>query len=572
MTEERTLKPAPETYSADEARQILRSRLKHSALKNATQQLGSRQPNAEEQLFEKNDITKHNLVKPPYDPTKMTRIVEAGGKLSTCIETYKNNIHGYGYEFKFEGTKAEEKTEPVLAEHKMLTDFFGQVNEDQTFTTLAKELRFDYEATGNAYIEAVRYANDDLAALYRADTRYVRLQAKQQEEIPVKVPLMRNGRLRDTTVYKRFRRFAMVINSTSKTIKFFKEWGDPRTMDATTGTYKEVYDHKTESWKTNPKWKQLDKTSEATEIIHLKQGNDTYGVPRYVGLSSVILGVSSADECNYRLFLDNAIPALAILVSGGRLTAESIEDIAAVLEGGKGVENWHKFAILEAVGGDDGNIDDKSTSSRIDFKELNKPTDAEFKSYIEKSESRIMAAFRLPPLLFGEVSDYSRATSSNSKLLTEDTVFLPERKSFDEKVQFTIMKDLGVQYHTFRTIGPRLLDGAERIDAFGKLARAGAMSVNQGLRIANNVLDLDNPPYTGEWAEIPVALLLELVKKQNVTEIDGVGGLTQASAKDAAEKLKEIGSNPVLDSISDDVEEVKSQLEYVSTLLATMEN
>jgi hypothetical protein len=663
---------------------------------------------------------------------------------------------------------------------------------------------------------------------------------------------------------------------------------------------------------------------EASEIIHIKQGTETYGIPRWVGLASVVLGVSQADFVNYDLFQSSGIPALAILVSGGRLTSESWEDIANILDGMKGVENWNKIAILEALGVDDtGEVDDKPTNAKVDFKELPRPSDAEFQNYVKQGEKRIQSCFKLPPLLSGEAEEYSRScysedtqtltengwkyyweieegekiatfnpetnemqyhlpvgnillhhyegkmvefknrnndicvtpdhtmwaqpsyshcpfrkfeakdfldekigkryfkhapdsiekkenldlfpipveqrkdtlipkefdyklikgdefveflglfigdgstytrknqynialgahkerkkekfkeygelfknsysmnvsysedkktgkltvfisdkglrnwlrencgenaknkkipdefmnlnqrqskilldaliftdgtrskkeneknfslsttskiladqaqilgikcgyrvgvayqesryenhsdlyrvsfveknwslvhksqireidyngmvycfevpnhlfftrrngkvaiqgnTSDSSKLVAESEVFSPERKEFDEVINFTIMKSLDAKYHRFESLGPQLMQAETQIDALGKLARAGALTVNDGVRIANRVLDLDKPLFDSEWSQIPVALLLELIKKERVTEIENVG-MTPEQAEVLGKAEKALESDEIkkdIDQLGDNVDGIVDQLDQLYSLL-----
>jgi capsid portal protein len=156
-------------------------------------------------------------------------------------------------------------------------------------------------------------------------------------------------------------------------------------------------------------------------------------------------------------------------------------------------------------------------------------------------------------------------------LISEDQVFIPERREFDEVINFTLMTDMGVKYHNFYTIGPRLMEGDDQIDAFGKLSRAGALSINDGVRIANRVLDMDLVEYEGEWAKIPVATLLELIKKQQVTEIEGVGNANPEEVKKASEQFMELKSNNGFDDISDAIDGMQDTLDQMYSLLTRME-
>jgi capsid portal protein len=199
-------------------------------------------------------------------------------------------------------------------------------------------------------------------------------------------------------------------------------------------------------------------------------------------------------------------------VSGGRLTQDSVEDLAAIFESRKGVENFHKIAILEAAPVD-GNIDDIASQAKIDFKPLPQQDDILFGGYIDKSEKRIRSKFRIPSLYLGLGEEFSRSTSQNIKLIAEEQTFRPERNDEDELINFTLMYDLDATKWKFRTVGPKLIEGAEAIDAIGKFARAGSLSINQSIKIMNRVLDLDAPLYNEEWADYPATMVLELSKR-----------------------------------------------------------
>lgn len=546
------------TYSNSEARKEIRRRLKAAqSNEDALSGFGSRQPNTEKDIYTNTDLTTHRLLKPPYAPKKMQKIVEANGKVNTCIETYISNIDGYGHDFMFTGEKSQEKDKEVLAEKQMLEGFFSKVNEDQSFITLRKKLRRDYETIGYAFIEAIRYNNGELATLYHAAPEYTRIQAKQKTPVEIEVSLPRNGQIRKTKIKKYFRKFAMMTNATKKTLKWFKEFGDPRKMCAITGKYEEELSAGEKI------------QEEASEIIHLKQGNNVYGIPRWVGVAAVALGINNADYVNYDTFNSNGIPALAILVSGGQLTEESIEDIVGMIEGSKGKENWHKVAILEAISGDEGELGDKATNTRISFEKLNQPSDSSFDNYINNGEKRIRSCFRLPPLLTGDMENYSRSSSDSSKLVAEDQVFGPERNEFDEIINFTILADLGIKHWRFMSNGPKMMDSSDITDMTGKLARAGGISVNDSVRLTNRILSMDKSLYDAEWANIPIAILLELIKKQKVTEIEGVGiSETKGLVKEAAE---EMASKTDVDTITEDLTEIQDQLEQLYSLVAKTE-
>ncbi len=245
----------------------LRKELRSIKRKATTELLGygTRQTTPEEDYMTPTALREHDLIVPNYDPIKLCTIAETSSMVGVCIEAMVNNVHGFGYELQYTGTKENVKSDEVLAEKAALQGFFSRVNETQSMVALKKEAGLDYERTGNAYIEVVPYLNGSVSTLYRADSQYMRLQLKQEETTPITVNLIRNGTVKPTTIHKRFRRFAM-ISDTTNNIRWFKEYGDPRVMCSISGKYEHEL-------KKNEKI-----IAPASQIIHIKQGNDTYGV------------------------------------------------------------------------------------------------------------------------------------------------------------------------------------------------------------------------------------------------------------------------------------------------------
>jgi PBSX family phage portal protein len=509
-----------------EAREMLRKRINK---KDDSLDFGSRQTNPEEGLYTNAIMESHNLLAPPYDPFKLYTIAESSGTLGACIEVMVDNVDGFGHEFQYRGNKSDLDKPEIINERENLRQFFKRVNETQSFTSLRKELRRDYETTGNSFMEIIRYNDGNISTLYRADSRYVRLQAKQKDYVDIQIPLFRDGEIKLTTIQKKFRRFAMITNTSIHDIRWFKEYGDPRKMCAVTGKYENELD-KGETIKV-----------EASELIHFKQGNDTYGIPKWTGISSTVLGVRDADYVNYKLFSDQGIPPLAILVSGGRLTADSVEDLMQIFDGRKGVENFHKIAILEAAPAD-GDIDDIASGAKIDFKPLPQQDDILFGKYIETSERRIRAKFRVPALYLGLGEEFSRSTSQNIKMIADEQCFRPERNDFDEMINFTIMFDLKAHSWKMRSIGPKLIEGADAIDAVGKFARAGSLTINQAIKMMNKTLDLDAPLFTEDWADYPAAMVLELSKRGWLKDSEKFAEIrdTMGSLLEDEEKLEKL--------------------------------
>jgi capsid portal protein len=223
------------------------------------------------------------------------------------------------------------------------------------------------------------------------------------------------------------------------------------------------------------------------------------------------MGLHSSDYVNYDLFENQVVPPLAIMVSGGKLTNEAVEDIKQILLQKRGTENFNKVLLLEAV--TEGDITDK-TQAKIELKELSsaRKEDSMFTNYTDAGEHRIRGSFRLPPLYLGRADTYSKSTADSSKMVAEEQVFVPERELFDEIINLTIMEELAAQYHSFKSKGPRLITGEQIIDGFREFGKLGVFTINEGIRLANRTLGLDITLYKEAWANYPIAIVVELAR------------------------------------------------------------
>ena len=469
----------------------------------------------EEGTFAVDWMQKNEILKPPYAPEKLLAIIENSSILGQCIDAMLLNTDGFGIQFFYTGDIANEKSKEVLAEWQMLTDFFKKVNEKESFTTVRKHMRRDLEGTGNGYIEVIRTLAGKIGLMYHADCKTIRIQRKQKKSVTIGVKVVRNGSRTVIKVGKRFRKFVMITSTALKQYRWFKEYGDPRPMNADTGKYKGEGGY-TDS---NP----------ASELLHFKIGNGPYGIPRWSGNVANAMGMHSADYVNYDLFENQVVPPLAIMVSGGKLTNEAVEDVKSILIEKKGVENFNKVLVLEAQS--DGDIGDKS-AIKIDIKELSfaRKEDAMFTTYLDKGEHRIRGSFRLPPLYLGRADTYSKSTADSSKMVAEEQVFVPERQTFDEVIDNTIMEELGVKWHSFKSKGPRLVSGEQVIEGFKEFGKLGIFTINEGIRLANRTLGLDITLYDKKWAEYPIAIVLELAKLGMLKDIEDISDASSTVA------------------------------------------
>lgn len=432
------------------------------------------------------------VLKPPYDPIKLYRIKEESDTLTACVDAMKSNVEGFGYDIVYVGNNPDgQNSAEAQREYDTLYDFFDNINENEGYTQIAIKKREDLETLGFGAYEVLRSRNKQIFAMYHAPTIYIRIVAYNKDiDTPVKltVPIKRNGTVRKFTITKRFKRFCQVLPWTNE-VRFFKEMGDPRTLDYETGLF-------TES--TNKK---------ATELMFTSLpfgGESAYGLPRWTGGILDAMGRSASQFLNYDLMDSQGIPSLAVLVTGGLLTQESMEALHTIFKNAKGRANFNKTLILEAIPEMMG-LDEKS-NVKLDFKNLSefRKEDQMFGGYQDKALENIRRCFRLPPLYTGDARSYNLASARSSQLISEQQIFFPERNIVDEENnRLIVAREFGIYDWAFRGKGARIVGSEEIALAVEKFSKAGALSINSSIKIANEAFGLALPTYQEPWATLP---------------------------------------------------------------------
>ena len=115
---------------------------------------------------------------------------------------------------------------------------------------------------------------------------------------------------------------------------------------------------------------------------------------------------------------------------------------------------------------------------------------------MRSTEEHVRVGFRLPPLFLGKAVDYNFATAQTSYMVAEAQVFLPERAEFDEMINKTIMKELGLKTLKFKSKPITLKDVATQLKAL-ELSMPVATR-ETFLKEMNTISDM-----TLEMAEVP---------------------------------------------------------------------
>jgi PBSX family phage portal protein len=383
-------------------------------------------PEDEYQMYYIGGANDCGVLCPPYNLRRLDRLAQENNTLSPCIEAMVTNIDGTGYDFSSKDEDAEDnEDDDKIAQ---LRDFFAEPLPGTNFISLRKKLRRDLEATGNAYLEVLRNAQDQIVFLKHVDSKMMRL-VKLDDPVAVDVTVKRNGADTKITMMKRERRFVQLLNGV--TLVYFKEFGASRDVSKSTGLWAE-------------KGKRLPAKERGTEILHftcLPDAHTDYGVPRWISQLPSVLGSRKAEEFNLDFFDNGGIPPVLITLQGGTLQSETRKALENKMTGSAEKTNRVQILEVEPAGGSL----DHPTQARVTVERFggDRTNDSMFEGYDDKCEGRVRRAFRLAPIFLGASDDYSFASAYVSYTVTEAQVFKPERDEFDEIINSKLLPEMG---------------------------------------------------------------------------------------------------------------------------------
>lgn len=376
------------------------------------------------------------IIQPKYNLGELKELTEYSTILRQCIDAYKTNIIGFGLEpeYLIDINGDDEKDEVKNAaktEHERLDFFIKYMNLDESSEIILGYAVEDREKTGNGFLEVLRDGTGSPVGIEYMDVQYTRV-CKRGESVSVTHTVWR-GEVKETLHRnKRFRKFVQDVSGEKV---YFKEYGDPRRMNAKTGRYDE-----------NTPDEEV-----ASEVIHFKLGSGVYGVPRWIGNIVNVYGARKAEELNWLYFKQGRHTPAAITVDNGMLSEKSYEELQKYMDDLEGVENAHKFLLLEAEGLPQENMTDGGenvTPVKVQIKSLAEmvQNDALFLDYDARIREKIRSSFRLTPIHIGEAQDYNRSTADTARKVTEEQVFEPERKVLARRLNALFMNELDMQY------------------------------------------------------------------------------------------------------------------------------
>jgi len=485
------------------------------------------------------------IIDPPYPLINLEILKENSSELGQVIDAMVMNIDGFGYRLmshNIEESLSDEEKKEALSEKSKIKTFLDNISWDMDITKLRKETRMDLELTGNAYWELIPFARrDGLSSIERMEPHNVRLIKRDNEftEVNMKFYNEFTKEIESKVIKKRFRKY---VQECGESVVFFKEWGDPRTMDNTTGEYL-----------TDDEVKKLPASRIANPLIHFKlfSNRTPYGLPRYIGNLFSIHGSRSSEEINYNTFENNNIPSMIISVSNGQLTEGSVQRIEEFIETKiKASSNRSSVLIIEAEPADEDQIN--PGTMKIDIKDVSgaQKEDQLFQNYDKNNCDKIRRAYRLPPMFVGKAEDYNRSTAEESKKVADEQIFSPEREDFDKSMNRLLVHYFGMKYHKFVSNSQNVTNDENLVKVISGAEKTGGVTPNLARRILSMILNMELPDYDENKVDfdpnIPMSLTL-VERAKNVAGNSNSGTLAPNQGQLSTKALEELDNDALVE-------------------------
>lgn len=427
-------------------------------------------------------------IRKPYDEEKLVDIIEISGRLKTCVEAVVTSSVGLGLDIKPYGhpniNKADltEEEEEIFKQQRLdlINWSEGKVQGDEDFSTICEILQRKRLGMGNCYLEVIQDPTDDskILEIRIADPRSMWVGAKKDRYVQIK-----DGKR-----------------------TYFRPFNESNPVERRASDFKPAEEGEI-----------IPVNDRATKIIHFKNFNlvsDTYGVPDWTPVIPDILGDRAASERNKAFFDNDATPRMAVTVSGGALTEETIETMQDYFTMGKGFANAHRILILECSSVNVNSPDWKPP--KIDIKPLTvgQTDDASFMGYSKAVNEKVRETFRIASIFLGNSEDINRAAAFTMREMTVNLTFIPEGHKLARLLNKTLLNawmlergldssSCKVQYG-FKI--PSTMSQKDKAAMYRELAAAGALSPND----IRTELGLDT--WDAGFASVPTALAIVMMQ------------------------------------------------------------
>lgn len=441
-------------------------------------------------------------------------LVEHSTILPQCIRAYKNNIAGFGVEVEYNGDFDE--TDETKKEWDALQRILDLLSFDMDTKAIFENVITASETYGIGYLEVLRNIDREVVGLeFVDDTESVDMTYPVEPYVDVDV----NYKGEIIKRQKKFKKYRQTING--KTV-YFREFGDPRIMDKTTGEYLAENG-------------ELELSKQANEIFEVKIGSGYYGTPRWLGACITIDGSYRAENLNNNYFRNGRHTPLMIIVRGGTLSDDSYAKLTEYMDDIKGENGQHAFMILETEKNDTTVDFEGESQVGVEIKDIANilQKDELFQDYQENARKKVQSAFLLPDLYTGYTTDFNRSTSQTAMEVTEKQVFQPERKRLAWILNNKLLNGYGFKYVEASFAAPDITNPDDISKLLSITERAGGLTMNEAKALTAQVLGKEAENYPEKFnmddlGNLPLALLQKMPSQTDSVDARLQSALTAA--------------------------------------------
>jgi capsid portal protein len=428
------------------------------------------------QQIQKEEYSFGDVVEPPADPALWAAQLSRNTRLNRGINTIARNTVGLGWSIvpaDPDAAKTPKEKKAVEEEISRVKNFFDNLNPDRPFESLVECETIDEGATGNGYLEFTRLQDGSLHQMFH-------------------IPAITMRILKDN------RGFVQCRDSRRR---YFKHLGDERVMDARTGKFVSEEGTSEEG---------IPLEHRASEVLHFplySPMSEIYGIPRFVPAAAAIAGNHHAAIRNVSLLLHDAVPRMAVLVTGGTLTKESRKELQELFQEGQGPDQGGRILILQVES--EGVGTDEKSNVKLELRPLTVDTteDASFLNYRRANEEEIREVLGLSEVYFRS-GKLTKASAVVAKATTDEQEFEPARLLKEHVINRRIVRGaLGATKVVFRFKRPSAIDPMEQAQVDELLAGEGnvaALTPNE-VRAQRGLKPF---PPAEKWADLPISVAL----------------------------------------------------------------
>lgn len=260
-----------------------------------------------------------------------------------------------------------------------------------------------------------------------------------------------------------------------------------------------------------------------------------YGTPDIVPALETLNGDLSARKWNAKVFENDTVPRMAVVVEGGELSDESWEELQTKFQEIGLEENTHRGVLIEAQSAASAVGDQQDVSIRLEPLTVGVDEDADFLEYRSQNRRDILRAHDVPPVIIGDTDSVNYANAQSQRVEFAQSTVRPKQERLSERI-YQIVHVLGLGVDGW-TIDFELRNG-ENDERQAEVARQriegsmGALTINEARE------ELGKPPLTdGEGNELPQGQQL-LASLQQGAGAGGGGGSSPDDVASAVERAR----------------------------------